>query len=52
MEPTPTQGYCVNGVEFDGYDAARNVLLDAKGAGYANLLDPRNARLVECGSGP
>ena len=33
----------MNGVEFDGYDAARNALLEAKGLRYANLLDPKNA---------
>jgi len=38
-----TEGYWVNGVEFDGYDAARNALLEAKGLRYANLLDPKNA---------
>jgi RHS repeat-associated protein len=31
----PDVGYIVDGVKFDGFNGARAVLLDAKGAGYA-----------------
>jgi|SRR5579875_585343 len=31
--------YRVQGVKFDGYDAGRGVLLDAKGLGYARFVD-------------
>jgi filamentous hemagglutinin len=34
---TTDQAYVVNGVKFDGF--SNNVLLDAKGPGYANFLD-------------
>jgi len=34
----PDVGYQVDGVNFDGYDLIRGVLLDAKGPGYAGFV--------------
>jgi hypothetical protein len=39
--------YWVNGVKFDAYDAARRVLIDAKGPGYENLLNQTWSRAQE-----
>jgi hypothetical protein len=34
--------YELNGRKFDGYEAATDTLIEAKGEGYAYLLDPEN----------
>ena len=34
----PDVGYVANGVKFDGFNAGRGVLLDAKGPGYATFV--------------
>jgi Restriction endonuclease fold toxin 5 len=39
-----------SGAAFDGWDRAGNRLLDAKGEGYARLLDPRNAKWFDVGA--